>query len=202
MKRILPIFLMILALSGVKAAQATQASEAPVSQPIAEGAPFPDLKLNGNLSADQSAYLGLPAPGKTQRLSKIKAPFVLLEVFSMYCPHCQREAPVINELYNLIAKRGLAGKIKVVGLGAGNSLDEVEIFRVKYDLLFPLFSDPNLTAHQAVGGVGTPYFYLVARDPKTGALTVKLSRLGRMASPERFLDDLVNAAGLSQEDAK
>jgi peroxiredoxin len=190
-----------MSLSGVKTALALQASEAPRSHPIAEGSAFPDLELNGNLSAEQAAYLGL-ATGKTERLSKIKAPFVLLEVFSMYCPHCQREAPVMNEFYKLIAQRGLAEKIKVVGLGAGNSLAEVEIFRAKYGLLFPLFSDPDLIAHQAVGGVGTPYFYLLARDPKTGALTVKLGRLGRMDSPEQFLGDLVSAAGLPQGDAK
>jgi peroxiredoxin len=201
MKRILPLFFLILALSGAETALAIEASQTPQSRPIAEGAAFPDLKLNGNLSAEQAAYLGLAA-GRTGRLSRIKAPFVLIEVFSMYCPHCQREAPVMNELYALIAGRGLAGDIKVVGLGAGNSLAEVEIFRAKYGLLFPLFSDPELIAHQAVGGVGTPYFYLLAKNPKTGALTVKLGRLGRMDSPERFLNDLISAAGLPRGEAK
>jgi len=196
MKRTLQASLLILILLAAGTALALKASEGPRSEPIAEGSVFPDLKLNGNLSAEQAAYLGLAAPGKTSRLSKIKAPFILLEVFSMYCPHCQREAPAMNDLYNLVARRGLAGQIKVLGLGAGNSLAEVEIFRAKYGLLFPLFADPGLTAHQAVGGVGTPYFYLVARDKKTGALTVKLGRLGRMDSPEQFLDDLARAAGL------
>jgi len=174
MKRTLQASLLILILLAAGTALALKASEGPRSEPIAEGSVFPDLKLNGNLSAEQAAYLGLAAPGKTSRLSKIKAPFILLEV----------------------ARRGLAGQIKVLGLGAGNSLAEVEIFRAKYGLLFPLFADPGLTAHQAVGGVGTPYFYLVARDKKTGALTVKLGRLGRMDSPEQFLDDLARAAGL------
>ncbi|MBF0481503.1 MAG: TlpA family protein disulfide reductase [Desulfovibrionaceae bacterium] len=202
MKRILSISLLMLVLTAASAALALQASEAPQSRPIPEGSAFPNLKLSGNLSAEQAAYLGLAASDKNPRLSKIKAPFVLLEVFSMYCPHCQREAPAVNELYSLIERRGLAGAIKLAGLGAGNSLAEVEIFRAKYGLLFPLFCDPELTAHQAVGSVGTPYFYLLAKDKKTGAFTVKLSRLGRMDSPEQFLDELAAAAGLPKAGAQ
>jgi peroxiredoxin len=203
MQRILPVFLFLaFSLACYRPALAGQASEAPASAPVKVGAAFPDLSFKEKLSKEQAAYLGLGQAGKTVRLSAVKAPLILIEVFSMYCPHCQREAPVMNDFYALVEQRGLAGKLKIVGIGAGNSDSEVDIFRAKYGQPFPLFSDLDFKAHAALGKVGTPHFYLVARDMKTGALTVKFSRLGRMDSPEKFLDELLTAAGTPQGDAQ
>ncbi|NDY57014.1 TlpA family protein disulfide reductase [Desulfovibrio sulfodismutans] len=167
------------------------ASEAAGSEPLPVGAAFPDVSLGADLSPEHRAYLGIAKKSGPVRLADVSAPVVILEIFSMYCPHCQREAPVLNDLYGLLASGGHADRVKMLGIGAGNSAMEVELFRAKFDIRFPLAADQNFTVHDACGKVGTPYFYVLARKPGETAYTVVGSRLGRMDSPESFAADVL-----------
>jgi len=170
------------------------ASEAAGSEPLPVGAAFPDVSLGMDLSPEHRTYLGIAKKDGPVRLADMTAPVVILEVFSMYCPHCQREAPAVNNLYALLASGGHADTVKMLGIGAGNSAMEVELFRAKFDIRFPLVADQNFAVHDACGKVGTPYFYVLAKKPGETAYTVVLSRLGRMDSPESFAADVLAAA--------
>ena len=80
----------------------------------AKGESFPDIALPIPVKADYREYLGLTGKGQF-KISHIKADVVIVEIFSMYCPYCQREAPNINELYKLISqKNDLKHKIKII----------------------------------------------------------------------------------------
>jgi thiol-disulfide isomerase/thioredoxin len=92
------------------------------------GERMPDLAVNGTLSAEAAEYLGLPAGTVGFRLSEVRAEFLLVEIFSMYCPHCQHEAPRLNELFRRLPDSPLAGRLKVLGVGVGNSDFEVDFF--------------------------------------------------------------------------
>ncbi len=108
----------------------------------------------------QKSALGLTGTGSFSILD-IGADAVVVEIFSMYCPHCQREAPLLNAFYETIRKESRAGrKIAVIGIGAGNSKYEVEFFRKKFDVPFPLFSDIDYSLHKALGGHKTPHFFV------------------------------------------
>lgn len=184
------------ALTGAYLAQAMRASESPNSKALAAGTLFPDVTIVGDLRGNQSEYLGVdPMPGKFA-LHGLKAPVVILEIYSMYCPFCQEEAPVTKELYALIQRRGLADKIKLMGVAAGNSQVEVDIFRDKYGIGFPLFPDPEFEVHKACGEVGTPFFYVLEKDGNAGGYVIRLTHLGRMDSPESFLDAVLAGTGL------
>src|SRR4030066_1682544 len=52
----------------------------------------------------EKEYLGLSGTGDFS-LSQLKAVTLIIEVFSMYSPHCQREAPLVNELHGLFEKK-------------------------------------------------------------------------------------------------
>jgi peroxiredoxin len=153
---------------------------------------MPDLLLRGELSPQHREHLGLKEPAP-HSLSAIKARTIILVAFSMYCPHCQREAPALNELNDLIASRGLAGDVKLIGVGIGNSDFEVGVFQKKYAVNFPLFSDPDFKVNKDIGEVGTPFFYVLNAEKKE--IRVVDTLLGRMESAEAFLDQALKAAG-------
>ena len=92
-------------------------------------------------------YLGLSGWGKTFRMADIKANLVLIEILSMYCPFCQKEAPVVNRLHEAIEKDpATGGKIKIIGVGAGNSSYEVEVFRKNMAFPSPFSRIPTTTS--------------------------------------------------------
>lgn len=174
--------------------RAMEATVTEGSHPLPAGSVMSDLTLSGEPSQEHLQHLGLSGPGP-HRLSDIKAGTVILLAFSMYCPHCQREAPALNELAALIESRGLAADVKLIGVGIGNSDFEVDVFRKKYAVTFPLFSDPDFTINKCLGEVGTPFFYILGIDGASGAIHVKGSMLGRMESAESFLEHTMKAAG-------
>ena len=105
-------------------------------------------------------YLGLSGWGKTFKMADIKANLVLIEILSMYCPFCQKEAPLVNQLYEAIEKDpALKGRIKIIGIGAGNSAYEVEVFRKRYNVPFPVFPDADYDIHKKCGEVTHPLLH-------------------------------------------
>lgn len=113
----------------------------------------------------EADYLGVPA-GKPFTLDQVKGKYALIQVFSMYCPVCQRDAGHLNEVFAIIKQQGLESKVKIIAVGAGNSPFEVNIYRQKYQCPFPLLPDPDFRYHKDFGEPGTPYFWLVTLERK------------------------------------
>jgi peroxiredoxin len=170
------------------------ASAAWAAAPPPMGGTLPDFTLAVPKEAAERTYLGLSGSGSF-RIPQIKANIVIVEIFSMYCPFCQKEAPNVNRLYEKIeADPALKGHVKILGIGVGNSGFEVGIFKKKYNVSFPLFPDGDFALHQLLGEVRTPYFIAVKLRPD-GAHRVVYSRLGALESVDKFLDEIVKAPG-------
>jgi len=108
--------------------------------PPKEGEVLPEITLSVPEVPTHQNYLGITKNKKTFRIPEIKAEIVLIEIFSMYCPYCQKDAPVVNELYNEIAQdEKLKNKIKMIGIGAGNSPFEVDFFQKTVPVQVQLF---------------------------------------------------------------
>jgi peroxiredoxin len=152
-----------------------------------------NLRLSMPESATSKNYLGLKGTG-TFTMSQIKADTVIIEIFSMYCPICQSEAPVVNELHRLIEKTpSLKGKVKLIGIGAGNSAFEVEVFRKKYNILFPLFPDEKFGIQKALSSpIRTPTFIAI-KGYGGKRLKVQHVHIGKM-TPEQFLKKVTAAS--------
>jgi peroxiredoxin len=149
---------------------------------------FPDVALEGKISPEQRQYLGVPE-GKIH-ISDINADFVFVEVFSMYCPICQHDAPGVNDMFARTLASDQADKIRFVGIGAGNTPFEVAFYRKKFDVQFPLFEDPDYTAHKAVGNVGTPAYYLV--DLRDRRRAVLVFHEGEIKDKDAFLKNMLD----------
>ena len=159
------------------------------------GGTLPDFTLPQPASGAERDYLGLSSGGNF-KVPDIRAKVVLIEIFSMYCPFCQKDAPNVNKLYEAIeTSPTLKGKIKLIGIGAGNSAYEMEVFRKRYNVSFPLFPDADFTLHKRLGETRTPYFIAV-RINEDKSHKVIYSKLGSFGDVAPFLDNLLKLAGL------
>jgi thiol-disulfide isomerase/thioredoxin len=170
------------------------ASAAGMPPPV--GGQLPDIKLAMPKDSGDKSYLGFSFGFGSFKIPQIKAKVVIIEIFSMYCPYCQKEAPVVNQLYDRIEQNAaLKGKIKLIGIGAGNSLYEVGIFKTRYNVPFPLFADGDYLIHKQVGEVRTPYFVGVKINAD-GTHQVIYSKLGAFESVDQFLSTIIKLSGL------
>jgi len=163
----------------------------------AAGEVLPDISLAMPQDQIQRAYLGLQG-GDAFKIPEIKADVVIVELFSMYCPYCQKEAPTINKLYQKIeGDPKLRNAVKIIGIGVGNSTYEVNHFRKTYDVPFPLFEDGNFAIHKQLGEVRTPYFIGI-RIQSDGSHVVFYSKLGGPRDAGAMLEELIKKSGLAE----
>lgn len=156
---------------------------------------WPAISLPLHADPAERHYLGVKQ-GDTFAVGDIAAEVVIVQIFSMYCPICQREAPRVNQLYTLIDKRGdLGRKLKIIGIGAGNSNFEVDFYRRNYAIPFPLFPDGDFAIHRKVGEVRTPHFFVLKKDEQ-GQTRVVFVHSGGFKTPDAFLDEIVKRCGL------
>ncbi len=181
------LFIILIALVAAIPAKSAQAKN-----PLGKGQVLPDLELPLPGEASQAAYLGLkPGQAKTFRLSQIKQKWLLIEIFNMYCTICQGEAKLVNQLYEKISQGPLKDKLAMIGIGVGNSPFEVNVFRKRYRIEFPMFSDGEYKVHKVLGEPRTPHFILVRL--KQGDHRIILSNVGPFGKPSDFLADLQEA---------
>ncbi|MBP1741801.1 MAG: putative rane protein [Deltaproteobacteria bacterium] len=167
----------------------------PAPLPITKGGVLPAMNLPIPKSPEERGYLGLSGSGPF-KIPQIKAKAVIIEIFSMYCPYCQKDAPGINELYQAIeGNPELKDKIKLIGIGAGNTPYEVGVFKKTYNVPFPLFADGDFTIHKMLGDVRTPYF-IVVKVNDDGTHQVVHSEVGGFTGPQPFLEMVLSATGL------
>lgn len=168
---------------------------ATTNTPPQTGSPLPEMNLLKPKASADLKYLGLSGSG-TFTMDQVAAQVVIIQIFSMYCPYCQRDAPNVNRLFSLMENNpSLKGKIKILGVGVGNSQFEVNTFKKKYSVEFPLIPDGDFKIHKIVGEVRTPYFIVVKL--KSGSKPeVIYSRLGAQENIEAFLGQIVQSAGI------
>jgi peroxiredoxin len=165
------------------------------NKPPGKGEGLPVINLPIPKNPDEKNYLGLSGSGHF-KIPQIKAKAVIVEIFSMYCPYCQKDALGVNELYRLIENNSnIKNKIKLIGIGAGNSPYEVEVFKKTYDVPFPLFPDKDFEIHQACGEVRTPY-YMVVKINEDGTHQIVHTQLGDYPGAEKFLELVLIVSGL------
>ncbi len=168
----------------------------PVRADLAVGQSFPNLTFSGALSGADRAYLGLTRPGPFS-LKDIQAQYVLVEIFSDSCPHCMLAAPGVNRLYRLIegnpklrGKDGRPAVLKMMAVGFYGKAAAMEVWRIKYEVPFPLIPDPQAEVGKALDIPGTPTY--VVLDQQGRVLFVQAGELG---SPQKFLRQILAKLG-------
>jgi thiol-disulfide isomerase/thioredoxin len=147
------------------------------------------IRLAAPRTDKEAAYLGVPSDGSEFELTEIKSRVLLVQLFDMYCTNCQREAPEVNRLYEQVQVSDLKDRVRFVGIGKGNTETEVDIFRDRYKVPFPLFADLEKVNTRRLGVERTPNFIIVnLKDRKVA------HQQWRISSAEELLEKLREAA--------
>ncbi len=162
----------------------------------AEGEMFPDLKLPLPQKMEEREYLKIDRGPFL--LSQIDSQVLIVQIFSIYCPICQKEAPNVNSLFRAIsANPAIRSRVKMFAIGAGNSSFEVNAFRDLLNVKYPLISDRDSSVYKILGEIRPPYFFVLLKKP-TG-MQVVYSRAGGIEDPGAFLQMVCARTGIVKE---
>jgi thiol-disulfide isomerase/thioredoxin len=199
-KRITTILFFLLALllwgCAPQGAKTAGISGEPIKPGLYKHMSFPIFELPIPQSEPEKNYIGLSGVGNF-KVGQIKAQVLIIEVFNFYCPHCQHAAPRVNELYQEIQGRSdMKEKIKIIGIGIGNSPYEVNSFREKYQVPFPLFSDQSMAISKMLGVIATPTFIGVKVNDKGSQEYFYFKAGGFDEDARQFLAEIIKLSGL------
>jgi thiol-disulfide isomerase/thioredoxin len=180
------------ALQGAKTARV---SDDQVKPALDKNLSFPEFEIPIPQSELEKSYLAVSGTGNF-RVEQIRTQVLIIEIFNFYCPHCQRVAPRVNEIYQEIQGRSdMKEKIKMIGIGIGNSPYEVNSFREKYQVPFPLFPDQSMSISKMLGVQATPTFIGVKFNSK-GSLEQFYFNAGEFQEASQFLAEIIKLSGL------
>ena len=172
------------------------ASRARIIEP---GDTLPRLSFTQPLAAGEKNYLRLPDEGGGADkpvaivLNDLDAELLVVEFMNRYCPSCQAQVPLMNAAYRAI--EGLPDfkhKVRIIGVAAGNSFEELTTFKKEQAIPFPLLQDPDFIAYDAIGTPdGTPFTLLARRV--NNRFIVLSTHLGRIKSAEEMANDIQSA---------
>jgi hypothetical protein len=95
----------------------------------------------------------------------------------------------------------LKSRIKIIGIGAGDSPGELDELKKKFPIPYPLIPDPEFKAHEKIGGPRVPFIIVVRKD-KRGNWVVATVHSGLIFSSEHFIGELKSILSLDPETLK
>jgi thiol-disulfide isomerase/thioredoxin len=157
---------------------------------------FPEFAFPMTLTGGEIEYLGLPTKflglmkGDTFSLKDIKGDLIVLEYMNKYCFSCQLQAPVLNQVYEMVGKDPqLRGRVKFLSVAVGNNQNEANSFRAEKGVQFPIIPDPKFLAYEAIGDPGGTPFTLMIRKTDSGLLVAR-AKIGLTKDAERFMKEI------------
>lgn len=108
--------------------------------------------------------LGLDADASTFALEDLARPRVVVLVFDLYCPACQKSARNMHALGEAVARE--FPEVPMLAVGSGDTAFETKRFCGRFDLPFPCVSDREKSVALAWETRRTPAVLLLERpDP-------------------------------------
>jgi peroxiredoxin len=157
---------------------------------------FPDFAFPMTLTTGEIEYLGLPTKflglikGDTFSLKDIKGDLVVLEYMNKYCFSCQLQAPVLNQVYEMVGQDPqLRGRVKFLSVAAGNNQTEANSFKAEKGVPFPIIPDSKFLAYEAIGDPGATPFTLMIRKTDSGLLVARV-KIGLTREAQRFMKEI------------
>ena len=147
----------------------------PLGSPAESSSPLPTEDM-GESQQPEALGVGSTAPGfsledtegETVSLESLQGKPVVIAFFAPWCPHCQDEAPRLNEIHAQYGDRVHIVSISATPYGKDYSpqdrsritLDDLKWFQEEFSVTYPLLFDPSIavgTAYQ-IRSFPTTYF--------------------------------------------
>jgi thiol-disulfide isomerase/thioredoxin len=168
------------------------------SEPSGNNEIFPAFTLPVPKSDAERAYLGLSGTGPFD-IRQIKAQVLIIEAFGAFCSHCHHAAPYVNEVYEAIEGRlDLKDQVKIIGVGMRSTPFEVDLFKEKLRVPFPLFADKDMVIEKLLSIDATPTFIGVKIN-RDGSKERFYFRRGPFENALQFLSEIIRLSGIAQE---
>jgi peroxiredoxin len=117
---------------------------------------------SGEVGAPAPSYEAATMAGDTSSLESLRGKTVLLNVWATWCHPCREELPVLQQLHETHASRGLV--IVGVSIDASGSHGAIAEFAADYGVTYPLWHDPDNTVSAVFQGIGVPLSVLIGPD--------------------------------------
>jgi thiol-disulfide isomerase/thioredoxin len=139
--------------------------------------------------------IGNPAPpywartiaGDSASLDGLKGRVVLLNIWATWCGPCREEIPVLQQLHEQYAARGL----EVIGISVDErgEKDQIQAFAKEMGMTYPIWHDPDDRATSVFFTLGVPASYLIDREG-----TLRWRRLGAIPENDTLLVRAIRTA--------
>ncbi len=136
-------------------------------------------------TTDELTYFNFKEKDQLFTVNSIETHVVIIEVLSIYCPHCQKNAPQVNSFYNSIKNND---SVKLFGIASGNTAIELDIFTNKFDVRFPIFVDKEGIFAHKMSVKHTPHFIIAIRQPDD-TFNIIFSESGGFDGVRQFIED-------------
>jgi peroxiredoxin len=151
-----------------------------------------DNRLPTPQSETERKYLRLSGTAERFSLDNVQADILVLDFFDMYCHVCQARAGHMNDFYKLVQSRGLSGRVRVLGIGVGDTPKEVTVFKEKFGLPFPVFPDRTGSFSRQFGKIRVPNIIVLKR--RVGHFEVVYQESSLPDNAEQFLSKVLSYA--------
>ena len=178
-----------------------------IGQPQPAGSPLPTEDM-GESQQPKALEVGSTPPGfslkdtegETISLESLKGKPVVIAFFAPWCPHCQDEAPRLNEIHAQYGDRVHIVSISATPYGKDYltrsklvreppiTLDDLKWFKEEYDVTYPLLFDPSVQVATAYQIKSFPTTYLLDAEHRV----VEVFEGGRPVEDfQRVLDSIL-----------
>lgn len=157
---------------------------------LGQGDIFPQCELVFLNPLSDGRYLDLKPDIRSIRLVDIPAEYIFVEFFNERCLGCIREIKTFKSLYSGFQnEKGISEKIKIIGIGTGSNEENVQAFRDRYDIPFPVFADAEWRLFECLGSPALPTAYLLKRNKK-GAREIVSVQSGHTENIHALLESI------------